>query len=105
MYLKLAAFAAVRTLDDVTLISEATARAIHRLKREEDSEQEETISCTASSTPFVKVMMRPALSQLIHAYLSIWIAFVDKVYQRNFVGPESLPSIVRHGMYTSEVYQ
>ncbi len=105
MYLKLAAFAAVRTLDDVTLISEATARAIHRLKREEESEQEETISCTASSTLFVKVMMRPALSQLIHAYLSIWIAFVNKVCQRNFVGLESLPSIVHHGMYKSDVYQ
>lgn len=102
IYLKLPAFAAVRTLDDVTLISEATARAIHRLKREEDSEQEETISCTASSTPFVKVMMRPALS---HAYLIIWVAFVDKVCQRNFVGPELLPSIVHHGMYTSDVYQ
>ena len=58
MCLKLVAFTGVRTLDDVTLISEATARAIHRLKREEESEQEETISCTASSTPFVKVKMR-----------------------------------------------
>ncbi|DBA80494.1 TPA: hypothetical protein ACH3X1_007766 [Trebouxia sp. C0004] len=43
---------AVRTLDDVTIISEATARAFHRLKQEEESEREETICCTASSTPF-----------------------------------------------------
>ena len=52
-----AAFAAVRTLDDVTIISEATARAFHRLKQEEESEREEIISCTASSTPFATVMM------------------------------------------------
>ena len=84
--LKVAAFAAVRTLDDVTLISEATARAIHRLKQEEESEQEEIISCTASSTQFVTVMMRPALAQLLHVYLSIWIPFVNKVCQRNFQG-------------------
>ncbi|KAL0043010.1 hypothetical protein WJX79_006652 [Trebouxia sp. C0005] len=44
--------AAVRTLDDVTIISEATARAFHRLKQEEESEQEETTCCTTSSTPF-----------------------------------------------------
>jgi len=50
-------FSAVRTLDDLTLISEATARAIHRLKQEEESEQEEILSCTASTTPFIKVMM------------------------------------------------
>ena len=88
MNLKLAAVAAVRTLDDVTLISEAIARAVHRLKREEESEQEETISCTASSTTFVKVMMRPALTQLIY----MWIAFVNMVCQRNSVGLELLPS-------------
>ena len=32
-----AASAAVRTLDDVTIISEATARALHRLKQEEET--------------------------------------------------------------------
>ena len=51
------AFAAVRTLDDVTIFSEATARAFLRLKQEEESEREETICCTASSTPFATVMM------------------------------------------------
>ena len=50
-----AAFATVHTLDDVTIISEATARAFHRLKQEEESEREETICCTASSTPFATV--------------------------------------------------
>ncbi len=75
---EIAAFAAVRTLDDVTLISEATARAIHRLKQEE-SEQEENISCTASSTPSVKVMMRPALTQLIHDYPGV--CFQDRLCQ------------------------
>ena len=99
MYLKVAAFAVVRTLDDVTLISEATARAIHRLKQEEESEQEEIISCTASSTQFVTVMMRPALAQLLHVYLSIWIPFVNKVCQRNFAGLETLPFIVHCGVY------
>ena len=69
MHLKLAASAAVRTLGGVTLISEAIARAIHRLKKEEEREQEETISCTASSTSFAKVMLRRALTQMIHAFL------------------------------------
>ena len=105
MYLKVAAFAAVRTLDDVTLISEATARAIHRLKQEEESEQEEIISCTTASTQFVTVMMCPALAQLPHVYLSIWIPFVNKVCQRNFVGLEALPFIVHRSMYKSSVYQ
>ena len=103
MYLKLPAFAAVRTLDDVTLISEAIARAFHRLKQEADSKQE--VSYTASSTPLIEVKMRPALSQLVYAQFSIWFAFVNKLCQRNFGSPESLPSIVRHGMYTSDVYQ
>ncbi|DBB05593.1 TPA: hypothetical protein ACH3X1_012537 [Trebouxia sp. C0004] len=47
--------AAVRTLDDVTIISEATARAFHRLQQEKESEREETICCTASSTPLAMV--------------------------------------------------
>jgi len=56
----------VRTLDDLTLISEATARAIHRLKQEEESEQEEILSCTASTTPFIKVMMLPHFVAATH---------------------------------------
>ena len=52
-----AAFAAMLTLDDVTIISEATARAFHRLTQEEESEREETICGTASSTPLAMVMM------------------------------------------------
>ena len=41
--------AAVQTLDDVTIISEATARATQRLKQEEESERdpEQTISSGA----------------------------------------------------------
>lgn len=41
-----AAFAAVRTFDDVTIMSEATARAFHRLKQEEESVLNEPFSDT-----------------------------------------------------------
>ena len=51
------ASAGEQTLDHATLVAEATARAVLRLDREEESEQEQTISCTASSTSFAKVMM------------------------------------------------
>ena len=77
--------AAVRTLDDVTIISEATARAIQRLKQEEESEQEQTISCTASSTPFPKPMMCPtwlqlSISELLTDFLRLHICYIDKTY-------------------------
>ena len=59
----IAAFAGMQT-EDVTLLSEAIARAILRLERKEESEREQTISCTTSSTPFAKVVMRLTLLQL-----------------------------------------
>ena len=77
-------FAAVRTLDDVTIISEATARAFHRLKQEEESEREETICCTASSTPFAMVMMCLTWLQPSEPTAEL-LAFLTQITQQDLV--------------------
>ena len=65
---KLLFCAGVRTLDDVTIISQATAQAIHILKQEEEGEREEIISCTTSTTPSVRVMI---CLTLLHLHMNI----------------------------------
>lgn len=59
-----AALAVVGTLDDVTIISEGSARAIQRSKQEKESAREQTINCTASSRPFATVVLCLTLLQL-----------------------------------------
>ncbi len=93
---KLLFCAGVRTLDDVTIISEATARAIHRLKQEEESEREEVISCTASTTPFVRVM----ICLILHVHMNInTVPSNTTMY-----GFDSVPTCAHHGSCTSAMY-